>query len=127
LEKDIINLHKIWIDTEISDRYGIVSFCADDVEVSVPPAHRIKGKTNFLNWLRESADGSSIESIEISNRQVVCVNQLGALKADFKTTVITEDNQRQIIYGQHMWHLIMEDGAWKAKRLTWKIYQHPNR
>ncbi|MCI5090907.1 hypothetical protein [Phaeodactylibacter sp.] len=127
MEKDIIGLHKIWIATEISDRCGIVKFCSDDIEVSPTAGHHIKGKANFLNWLRASDNGSILESIEISNRQVVCGHQTGSLNADFKTTIITEDNQRQIIYGQHRWHLIMEDGAWKVNRLTWKIYPHPNR
>ena len=121
MEKDIIDLHQRWIETEISDRYGIIEFCCDDIEISTISEKPIKGKTNFLNWIKESDNGSIVENIEISNRQVICLNQMGSLKADFKTTIRTKDKKKHIINGQHMWDLIIEKDTWKVKRITWKI------
>lgn len=121
MEKDIIDLHKRWIATEIADREGIIEFCSNDFEFSPTSELKIKGKLNFLNWLRESNDGSKIESIKISNRQVIYLNQLGTLKANFETTFRTMDDQKQTIYGQHMWQLYFENKSWKVVKLTWKI------
>ncbi len=99
MEKEIIRLHQDWIETEISDRYGLIKFCSDDFELSGISEKAVKGKAGFLDWLRDTDDGSVQENIEISNLQVICLNKTGSLKADFKTIVRTRDNKRQIVYG----------------------------
>ena len=121
MEKDIIDLHKNWVATEIMDSSGIIEFCSDDFEFFPTPQEQIRGKLKFLNRLKKSNDGSNIENIEITNRQVIYLNQLGSLKADFKTTIRTYDGQERTISGQHMWQLILENESWKVTRLTWKI------
>jgi len=126
MDKEIINLHQKWTEAEISDRYGIIEFCCDEIEILMKSEKPIVGKANFLNWLKESDNGSFVEDIEISNRQVICLNQIGSLIADFKTTIRTKDNKKDIFNGQHMWHLTKENDIWKVKRLTWKI-ENPNR
>jgi len=121
MEKDIIDLHQRWIETEMSDKYGIIEFCCDDIEISPTSGKSIKGKTNFLNWIRESDNGSVIENIEISKREVICLDQTGSLKADFKTTIKTKDKKKHVINGQHVWDLVNENETWKVKRMTWEI------
>jgi len=117
----MIDLHQRWIETEISDKYGMIEFCCDDIEISTIAEQPIQGKANFFNWIKESDDGSIIKNIEISNRQVMCLNQMGSLKADFKTTISTKDKKTHINYGQHLWHLVIEKDTWKVKRITWKL------
>lgn len=121
MEKDIIDLHKRWIEMEISDAEGIVQFCSDDFECMPTPSDEIKSKWDFLEWLRANKDGSKIESIEILHRQVSCLNHLGSLLADFKTIVRTEENKLQTILGQHFWHLKLVSGTWKVNKLAWKV------
>ncbi len=121
MEKDIIDLHKRWIEIEVADAEGVVQFCSDDFECMPISGEHIKGKREFSKWLRANKDGSKIESIEISNRQVSCLNHLGSLIADFKTTVRTEENKLQTILGQHFWHLKLVRGTWKVDKLTWKV------
>lgn len=47
------------------DKYGIIEFCCDDIEILLIFGKLIKGKINFLNWIREFDNGSIIENIEI--------------------------------------------------------------
>lgn len=121
MERNIINLHKNWIETEVADPINIVKYCSNDIELFVFPDLQIVGKSNFLAWLEANKDDSKIESIEILNRKVSCLNQLGCLIADFKTVIRTKENELRTIYGQHFWHLKLENECWKVAKLTWDI------
>jgi len=117
--RTIERLHSKWIDLEVAgEAHGLLSCCAEDIELRPPDGPSVHGRDAVLAHLTKGI--ASIHSIEISDRRLVGSSEGVSLTANYRTKFsVAGDSAQREETGSHRWELRKQAGQWLVFLVTW--------
>ena len=117
--REIERIHSSWIDLEVAgDTRGLLTFCADDIELWPPDSQPILGRAAVSAQLAQG--NSRIHAVKISDRRLRGSNEIVYLTANYRTTFSSaEDSTLKQAVGSHLWILRKYAGTWLVVLVSW--------